>query len=169
MAPREPTMGLCESCKRDPATFHLTNLTREGRNEKHLCERCAIEQGLIQIQKPAYAQDVLDTFMKTAKTSASVANAVCDSCGTSYLEFRNQGLLGCPLDYDVFRDMLNALLERTHDGATHHTGKTPNSLGTPRVSQQQIQQLKRLLADAVVGEDYERAAELRDRISTMEA
>jgi protein arginine kinase activator len=65
--------------------------------------------------------------------------------------------------------MLNALLERAHDGATHHTGKTPNSLGTPRVSQQQIQQLKRLLADAVVGEDYERAAELRDRISTMEA
>lgn len=162
-------MGLCESCKREPATFHLTNLTRDGRSEKHLCERCAIEQGLIHVQKPAYAHEVLDTFMKTSKSAAGVANAVCESCGTSYLEFRNQGLLGCPLDYDVFREMLNALLERAHDGATHHTGKTPRSLGTSRVSQQQIQQLKRQLADAIAGEDYERAADLRDRIASMES
>lgn len=161
--------GMCESCKKEAATFHLTNLTREGqKEEQHLCEGCAIEQGLIQVQKPAYAHDVLENFMKSAKgEAASMANAVCETCGISYLEFRNQGLLGCPDDYDVFREMLLPLLERAHE-ATHHTGKAPRSLGTGRTSQQQIQQLKRKLADAVAAEDYERAAELRDRIDKLE-
>lgn len=163
-------MGLCESCKKEPATFHLTNLTRDGQKiEKHLCERCAIEQGLIQVQKPAFSHEVLESFVKATKgAAAAAAHLVCEHCGTSYLEFRNEGLLGCPKDYDVFRDLLVPLLERAHDGATHHTGKTPRSLGTPRISQQQIQQLKRQLADAVAAEDYERAAALRDRIATLE-
>lgn len=163
-------MGLCESCKKEQATFHLTNLTRDGQKiEKHLCERCAIEQGLVQVHKPSPTQEVIETFMKAAKgKAAAIANVVCEECGTSYLEFRNQGLLGCPHDYDVFRELLTPLIERAHDGGTHHVGKTPRSLGTARTSQQQIRQLKRQLADAVAAEDYERAAKLRDRIATLE-
>jgi protein arginine kinase activator len=164
-------MGLCEHCKKAQATFHLTNITREGEKlERHLCERCAIEEGLVQVHKPNFNTEILENFIAAAKsTSSSDTDLVCEECGISYVEFRNQGLLGCPKDYDTFKDVLLPLIERAHDGGTHHIGKSPGSLGATRTTQQDIRRLKRQLDEAVAAEDYERAADLRDHISTLEA
>ncbi len=163
-------MGLCEHCKKAQATFHLTNITREGEKiERHLCERCAIEEGLVQVHKPNFNAEILENFIAAAKSSSSGdMDLLCDECGISYVEFRNQGLLGCPKDYDTFKELLLPLIERAHDGATHHIGKSPGSLGTTRTTQQEIRRLKRQLDEAVAAEDYERAAELRDRIADLE-
>ena len=68
----------------------------------------------------------------------------------------------------MFGEHLERLLERAHDGATHHVGKAPKSAGTTRVAQQDLRRLRRQLADAVAAEDYERAAELRDSIRELE-
>ncbi len=163
-------MGLCERCKKAQATFHLTNIDRSGNKaERHLCDRCAGEEGLVQSGKPAVDVDeILQNFISASKSGgAELSNLVCDQCGISYVEFRNQGLLGCPNDYDAFKEPLTRLLERTH-GATHHEGKTPKSLGLPRKPQQDLRRLKRQLDEAVAGEDYERAAQLRDRIREVE-
>jgi protein arginine kinase activator len=164
-------MGLCEHCKKAQATFHLTNITREGEKlERHLCERCAIEEGLVQVHKANFNAEILESFIASAKSASSKdVDLVCEECGISYVEFRNQGLLGCPKDYDVFKEVLLPLIERAHDGGTHHVGKSPGSLGATRTTQQQIRRLKRQLDEAVAAEDYERAAELRDRISALEA
>lgn len=165
-------MGLCERCKKAQATFHLTNIDSTGeKNERHLCERCATEEGLLHVQKPTVnINDILENFVSGAKTvERSGANPVCEECGISYVEFRNQGLLGCPHDYEAFREQLAPLLRRAHDNADHHVGKVPKSVGTPRhTKQQDIRKLKRLLEEAVSAEDYERAAELRDRIRELE-
>jgi protein arginine kinase activator len=161
-------MNLCESCKKAPATFHLTNLSPSGEKaEQHLCDRCALEKGLLQVSKPS-SLELIDQFIKAATGKASAADLVCEQCGISYFEFRNQGLLGCPHDYDAFKDVLKPLLDRAHEGGDHHTGKTPRAAGVRRVPQQDIQKLRRQLRDAVAGEDYERAAELRDRIQKLE-
>jgi len=164
-------MGLCERCKKAQATFHLTNITREGEKiERHLCERCAVEEGLVQVHKANFNAEILENFIAAAKSaSASDTDLVCEECGISYVEFRNQGLLGCPKDYDTFSEVLLPLIERAHDGETQHVGKSPTSLGVTRTTQQEIRQLKRRLDEAVAAEDYERAAELRDRISALEA
>ena len=164
-------MGLCERCKKAQATFHLTNITRDGdKLERHLCERCAVEENLIQLHKPNFSAELLENFIASAKDSASGdANLVCDECGISYVEFRNQGLLGCPKDYDTFSEALTPLIERAHDGGTHHVGKAPQSMGAVRSAQQEIRRLKRQLDEAVAAEDYERAAELRDSIRALEA
>ncbi|MBU0639427.1 MAG: UvrB/UvrC motif-containing protein [Planctomycetes bacterium] len=164
-------MGLCERCKKSQATFHLTNLEPGGAKvERHLCENCAVEEGLLQIQKaPVNINDILGHFVAGSKSGAAkLSNLICEECGISYIEFRNQGMLGCANDYEVFREPLAKLLEHTHDGGLHHTGKVPRSLGVQRTSQQDIRHLRRQLEEAVVAEDYERAAELRDRIRTME-
>jgi protein arginine kinase activator len=162
-------MGLCEHCKKAQATFHLTNITREGEKlERHLCERCAVEEGLVKVNKPSFHTEMLENFLASAKSTSVDTDLMCEECGISYVEFRNQGLLGCPRDYDVFRDVLTPLIERAHDGGTHHTGKTPKSLGTTRTTQQEIRRLKRQLQEAVTAEDYDRAAELRDRIGALE-
>lgn len=164
-------MGLCERCKKAQATFHLTNLEPTGAKvERHLCERCAAEEGLVPVNKPAVnINEILESFVAGGKAgAAALSNLACDECGISYVEFRNQGLLGCPKDYDVFREPLARLIERAHDGATHHVGKTPKSTGARRAPQQDIRRLKRQLEDAVQGEDYERAAKLRDAIRELE-
>lgn len=167
-------MGLCEHCKKAQATFHMTNIEPSGaKRERHLCERCAIEEGLMQVAKPSPVSinDILESFVATSKTSSAAAtNLVCEDCGISYVEFRNQGLLGCPKDYDRFEEPLSKLLERAHDGASHHVGKAPKSAAdTPRTNaHQDLRRLKRQLSDAVAAEDYERAAELRDKIRGLE-
>lgn len=164
-------MGLCERCKKAQATCHFTNLEPSGEKvERHMCERCAVEENLLQPAKPSITiNDFLEQFVSGAKgVSAALSELVCEECGISYVEFRNQGLLGCANDYDVFKEPLNRLLQRAHDGATHHTGKTPLSLGAQRSSHQELRKLKRQLEDAVLAEDYERAARLRDRIRELE-
>jgi protein arginine kinase activator len=165
-------MGLCERCKKAKATFHLTNIERSGAKvEQHLCDRCAAEEGLLQNPKVTVDfNEILENFIAGSKTGAAdVSDLVCDECGISYVEFRNQGLLGCAHDYEVFKEQIGRLLERTHDGATHHTGKSPRSLGvTQQKPQQDIRRLRKLLDEAVAAEDYERAAQLRDRIKDLE-
>ena len=164
-------MGLCERCKKAQATLHLTNISREGEKlERHLCEDCAVEEGLVQVHKSSFHTEMLENFLAAAKSVSSAdTNLVCDDCGISYVEFRNQGLLGCPADYDTFSEVLLPLIEHAQDGATHHTGKSPKSLGTTRPTQQEVRRFKRQLEEAVAAEDYERAAELRDRIATLES
>lgn len=164
-------MGFCERCKKAQATFHLLNIDRSGgKAERHLCDKCAAEEGLLQSPKTTIdLNEVLENFIAGSKTSASdLSNLVCEECGISYVEFRNQGLLGCAHDYQVFKEQIGRLLERTHAGATHHVGKTPRSLGTVHKPQNDLRRLRRQLDEAVAGEDYERAAELRDRIQELE-
>lgn len=164
-------MGMCERCKKAQATFHLTNIDRGGaKSERHLCDRCAGEEGLLQSPKVAVDLDQLvQTFIAGSKTAGEeVSQLVCEACGISYIEFRNQGLLGCPEDYDNFKEHLGRLIERTQGGAGTHVGKMPRSIGVQRKPTDDVRRLRRQLDDAVAAEDYERAAKLRDRIRELE-
>jgi protein arginine kinase activator len=164
-------MGLCERCKKAQATFHLTNIDRSGaKAEQHLCDKCAAEEGLLQSKPSVDLNEILENFIAGSKAGGpDLSTLVCDQCGISYVEFRNQGLLGCPHDYEVFKDQIGRLLERSHGGGTHHTGKVPRSVGgTETKPQYDIRRLRRQLDEAVAGEDYERAARLRDRIRELE-
>jgi len=163
-------MGLCERCKKAQATFHLTNIDRAGAKlERHLCDKCANEEGLLQTKTTVDLNEILENFIAGAKTGGpDLSSLVCDQCGINYVEFRNQGLLGCANDYEAFKEPMARLLERTHGGAMHHTGKAPKSLGLTPKPQQDLRRLRRQLDEAVAAEDYERAAELRDRIRELE-
>ncbi len=79
-----------------------------------------------------------------------------------------KGQLGCPHDYEVFRSLLTPLIERTHEGATHHVGKVPTTADATVQKQTGLLKLRRELQEAVEQENYERAARLRDEISILE-
>ncbi len=164
-------MGICERCGKAQATFHLTNIDEAGdKLERHLCDSCATEEGLLHTQKPTVdINEIIENFISGSKSgSADLSSLVCENCGISYVEFRNQGLLGCAKDYDAFKEQIDRLLNRTHAGATAHVGKSPQSLGAAHKPQQDLWRLKRQLDEAITAEDYERAAELRDRIRALE-
>lgn len=165
-------MGLCERCKKAKATFHLTNIERSGAKiERHLCDKCAGEEGLLQSKQTMVdLNQILESFVASSKEGRiDLSTLVCENCGISYVDFRNQSLLGCAHDYEAFREPLLRLLERTHDGARQHTGKVPRSSGAAHRPQHDLRRLRRQLDDAIAAEDYERAAELRDRIRELES
>ena len=88
-------------------------------------------------------------------------------CGIKFVEFRNSGRLGCPHDYQEFREELTPLLENIH-GDTRHAGKTPRRQPQARQNQSELTRLRRQLQNAVSQEAYEEAAKLRDQIRTLE-
>ncbi len=95
----------------------------------------------------------------------------CEHCGITWAEFRQSGLLGCEHDYALFEKDLSPLLQRAHEGATHHVGKVPvrrGGSGVPMKKSVDIAKLRKELQRAVEAEDYERAAKYRDAIRLAE-
>jgi len=87
----------------------------------------------------------------------------CPDCGIGFLDFRRQGRLGCPRDYDVFREQLRTLIERLHR-CSRHSGKRPASAGTSVGEFCEQRRLRRELAAAVANDDLSLAAKLRDEL-----
>lgn len=162
-------MALCERCKKAQATFHLTKIDPNGEKfERHVCERCSAEEGHIHAPKGLSAPELSEHLAAVKGSIQALSSLVCDECGISYFEFRNQGPLGCPNDYNAFGSELANLISRAHDGATSHVGKTPRSFGQARTTEQNLTHLRRELDEAVAAENYERAVALRDRIRKLE-
>jgi protein arginine kinase activator len=92
---------------------------------------------------------------------------VCPECGFTLDQFRKEGVLGCPGDYEVFKDSLEPLLEKAHSGKTRHVGKLPSKMPADEVSKVKIANMKQDLQRAVETEDYETAARLRDQINQL--
>ena len=142
--------------------MHITEVLGEDRFEEvHLCEDCAKKYLYEPQQKKAGKAELAD------ETDDAGGGKVCEACGLPFVEFRNNGRLGCPHDYEVFKEELVPLLESVH-GDTRHAGKVPRRVPRPKGTQVELAQLRRKLQQAVTSEDYEEAARLRDRIKGLE-
>ena len=155
----------CDKCDK-PAVVHTTDIIGGQKIEKHLCEHCSKDEGYT-IKQHASLQDLLAAFISAHGDAGALADTSCPDCGMTYLDFRNEGRLGCPNDYEVFREALDPLLERVH-GSLEHTGKFPTKVGESERRQRDMMDLRRRLRDAVEREKYEEAAKLRDLIKQKE-
>lgn len=170
-------MNPCQFCGA-PATVHLTDIVNKKKREMHLCEACAREQNLIpdapspQLNLPALLQLLMSQLAPAGGRDGGdddldPTSLTCPDCGLKYAQFRADGRLGCPEDYDVFLPILVPILEKVHRGLTHR-GKTPKAVRA-QMARNELADLKAQLADAVAAEEYEEAARLRDRIRGKEA
>lgn len=154
----------CQFCD-CAASVHLTDIINKKKRETHLCEECARQNHLLpepqsELNVPALLQFLLG--QTTSTLEAEPQTSICPHCGMKYAQFRAQGRLGCPGDYDAFRTHLEPLLERVHRH-THHMGKVPARFQSVRLAGE-ITELKKQLQAAVREEQYEEAARLRDQI-----
>lgn len=156
----------CDKCDK-PATIHLTDIVDGQKIEKHLCEQCAVSEGITKPDVPI--SQLLEDFILQTGTKESASELVCDVCGLSFAEFRHGGVLGCPHDYDVFAEALTPLLERTQLDVTEHVGKVPRRTGQDRKKRGAVLKLRAQLRGAIAAEDYERAASLRDQIREFDS
>ncbi|MFG0306448.1 MAG: UvrB/UvrC motif-containing protein [Phycisphaerales bacterium JB040] len=179
---------LCENCGQREATIHEVLIDASNtKREKHLCEVCAAGGGppeKPQESVPAPVSELIGKFMvggPTAPGKGAPGTPSCASCGTTYAKFKQTGLLGCPDCYSAFEERLGPLIERAHEGGSHHVGKIPKRaledsrgggrletiLGDPAERTRRLAELHKALHSAVQGEKYERAAEIKQEIEQL--
>ncbi len=156
----------CQKCPK-PATYHITEvLSEEQYEELHLCEDC-YQKFFYDSQPQAGGQKGGIGQLEEGDEASALNQRECPVCGIKFVEFRNSGRLGCPHDYQEFREELAPLLENIH-GEIRHCGKTPRRLPQNKQTQSELIQLRKQLQQAVTREAYEDAARLRDRIRQLE-
>ncbi|MBN2212485.1 MAG: UvrB/UvrC motif-containing protein [Sedimentisphaerales bacterium] len=156
----------CQRCER-PATVHLTEIINGKKIEQHLCDQCAQKEGVTITASIPLSEFLLNQIEEQQAEAKQKRDMECPYCHTTWGTFRRTGLLGCPHDYEVFRDALTPLLERAHDGALTHQGRSPRNRS--QASEQiQLIRLREELKHAVEGEDYETAARLRDELKRLQ-
>lgn len=162
----------CENCKKNTATIHLTEIVDGNRCEQHLCELCAQKQGLaVKAQMPL--NELLTTLLAVQSESETGLEAKseklrCPYCGITFKQFLKNSVLGCPHDYEVFQESLLPIIEKSHAGRTSHCGKVPSNASGDTKKQVELLALKKKLEAAVHQEDYETAAQLRDKINQLQ-
>ncbi|MCB9844850.1 MAG: UvrB/UvrC motif-containing protein [Phycisphaeraceae bacterium] len=179
---------LCE-CGQAEATVHEVLIKGDKQVARHLCEQCARKAGI----DPKPSGSMTELIAKHAMghsmgigaqiVTAPKRAASCPSCKTTYDSFKQNGVLGCPECYTTFLEVLTPLLERAHEGATHHVGKIPRRaldstkshpgsridalLGSLEQRAERLATLRKQLDEAIRAEQYERAAKVRDEIRSL--
>ena len=158
----------CDRCGCE-ATVHETIIRNGKVIEKHLCLDCAQEEGIAPQPHPSINELITSyTIAQSGGVLASGASAECSNCGMKYAQFRKHGLLGCSECYAAFEGQVGPLIERAHEGATHHVGKRPRRAGGAVDRERRITALRKQLQDAIDAEQYEKAAVLRDQLLDFE-
>jgi protein arginine kinase activator len=145
----------------------------------------------------ALLQAMIQQTVAPHATQTPAPPAQCPKCKLSFAHFRQHGLLGCPECYKVYEQIIAPLLARAQEGGTHHAGKVPKRWAMEQFAQlrqqraapegaspasaqpsplaasieehqRHVAQVRKALADAIVGEQYELAAKLRDELRRLE-
>jgi len=165
---------ICELCKKQPATVHVTEIARSAEKshvlQKHMCEACAsaLELPSAPVVITKAPPDIWKLLRQSAQKARAEGSLACPHCGMSLAEFRSKGRFGCPKDYEVFRAHIEPLLLRVHN-ARSHRGRLPGGDDGSRQRSQHLSELRSKLEAAIREEAYESAARLRDEIQELEA
>jgi len=163
---------LCQKCGKNEASFHYKTNINDNITELHLCAECAGENGeseLFTHELGDYFGSMLSDFFAGTNALASPRRKIarCSLCGASARDISESGKAGCARCYDVFSDILQPYVHRIH-GNAFHEGKIPAAEGRELRAKREIENLRSELRKAIDEQEFEKAAELRDRIKDME-
>lgn len=171
---------ICQECNQRPATLHFTKIINAEKTEFHLCEICAHEKGEMFLLNgaPGFSINNLIAGLLNVepKFTPSPQDAFkpqevlqCNGCSMTFQQFVKVGRFGCASCYETFKDQLIPLIKRVHSGNTDHRGKIPKRIGGSIHLRKTIEELKQKIKDLVNNEEFEKAAEVRDEIRTLES
>jgi len=155
---------LCDICKQNVATVHLTQMV-EGKTKKvDLCEVCSKEKGVDDPTSFSLADLLLGLGAAQEMAQAAAGSDLkCPKCGFTQADFKKTGRLGCADCYTTFAEGLEGLLKSMHKGIKH-VGKVPQQLQQHKDYVDKLNRLQKQLEKAIGDEDFEQAAVLRDEI-----
>jgi protein arginine kinase activator len=160
----------CEICGLRDAVIHIRQIQKDLVHELHICEECAQEKGLIREEDAELPIANLLSGLLEGKdmTGAGDVKDTCPRCGMKATEFRKQGKLGCPECFIAFEKDVRAIISQMA-ARPRHTGRVPQSMSEESVPSQKGEGLREELRGAVEREEYELAAQLRDKLRELES
>lgn len=155
----------CSQCGEREAVVHLTQIANDQVVTLHLCERCAAEKGVE--SSASLTKSPIGGFLASLGPGQAeqAGEAVpCARCGGTLANFRDTGRLGCPECYRAFEASLRELLRRLHGSSRHLGERYAAPGGGPDNGLPSEFELREQLRQAIETENFELAAELRDRL-----
>lgn len=136
--------------------------------EIYICDECAKYKQNIDVNLDLNLADFLKGIMAFEFSSENISitkELKCENCGMKFDEFKRTGKLGCGNCYETYSNKLEPIIKRFHGNLLHH-GKTPGE--KIKINEKEdLSKLKKLLLEAIEKEEYERAAEIRDKINDI--
>jgi protein arginine kinase activator len=166
----------CQKCGANNANTHIKSVVNGEFKEYDLCSECAKKMGYTNMFSDMQNDfsSLLGSFFGNVLPARTQA-ARCDFCGSTYAEIAKSGHVGCARCYEIFGEQLLPSIRRMH-GNTTHCGKNSGKQSSAKAlkpeeetKEQKIARLKSELDKAVAEQNFEQAAELRDKIKEMEA
>ncbi len=170
-------MDRCERCNKYQANVHIVKVFDGMKKELNICEKCAKELGEFNLNsildvENTFSLNILsglvEYFNNNQQSSIiKINDSECPKCKTTYAEFKNTGFLGCDECYKQFLKILAIFIKRVQNGS-NHVGKIPSRCGEDVIKRKEISDLKDKLQKAILSEEYEKAAEIRDCIRKIQ-
>jgi protein arginine kinase activator len=166
---------LCQDCKKRESQVHLTQIVNNDKFSLSLCKECAAARGfhspLENVPFPlAEILSSMATKMPAVHKKKDRQSIICPKCGLSFDDFTRQGRFGCGACYSAFREVLEPIMRKIH-GASLHRGQTPIQSETYGKNYalpiREEERLETELKKAIEKEEFERAAEIRDKLKTI--
>lgn len=157
----------CDSCHSVEATIFLTHIVNGKMQKVNLCPACAKAKG---VNDPTGFQltDLLMGLGASSEVDSNPGLMKCPVCGFTATDLKKTARLGCSNCYEIFAEPLGPMLKSMHKG-TVHTGKVPEKVRVRKVQREKLRALQSSLDQAVQGEEYEKAANLRDQIRQLQS
>nr|WP_263323912.1 UvrB/UvrC motif-containing protein [Neobacillus sp. Marseille-Q6967] len=170
---------ICQECNQRPAALHFTKITNGEKTEVNLCEKCAQEKGDMFMftggsgfsfnNLLAGLLNIDPTIKKTNQSTFHQEEILqCPNCSLTFPQFVKVGRFGCAHCYEAFKEQLPPVLRRLHSGNLTYNGKIPKRIGGSIHLKKQIEGLKNELRELILQEEFEKAAQIRDEIRTLE-
>ena len=157
---------LCDICKKNEATVHLTQIIEAKMLKVDLCEACSKAKG---VQEVGFAPaDLLLGLGAAEGIKDGSPDIRCPVCGFTQVDFKKTGRLGCSACWETFEAGLSSLLKAMHK-SDRHVGKVPGKAAHTIAISEKIKELAHELEQAVRAEKYEEAAHIRDEIRVLES
>lgn len=164
----------CDSCGKENANVHMTSIVNGVKEEHHYCQQCANqkEQGTGSMFSSIFDDSFFNNqfFANVMYPQSALGNSklsACPQCGMTISAFNHQGRLGCDKCYEAFQQHLVPLIKRIQ-GSTSYEGRLPQRGAEDLKVEQTIKQLRNDLIQAVKEEQFEKAAQIRDEIKSLE-
>ena len=172
---------LCQKCNKKTASVFISSIINGQEKRVYLCNDCAKDYTLFnfKFQDPFSIKDIMDKFKTNEDTfidkdenllamdKETEEDIKCPNCYGTYNEYRETGKLGCSRCYEVFEKQLKPIIKNMYS-YEEYIGKSPKKDNTHIYISKEIRILREDLNRAVEQEEYEKAADIRDKIKELE-
>lgn len=172
----QENFALCDECGVNEAVYTVSVMMGGEVTQRRLCPDCMakmnmnLSAGNVKKMLSAILSALTGQEDAQEETHAPEEDAddllTCERCGMTLGRFTKAGKLGCPHCYTAFREKLTPMLQQIH-GRVQHAGRTPTMDEAAQQRRSACDRLTRHLQAAVMVEDYETAAILRDQLRRL--